>query len=128
MSAATVVNAATKLPWKQILAHLPEVVGAAKKIWKYWESKPTPEPIDPSASVASQLAALADRVQLLESNEKSQSEVVRQIAEQLQGLAAGLRETAARQTLFIRLCLGSIALASLAFAAAIVAVVARASS
>jgi len=120
MPAASVVNAASKLPWKQMIQLLPEVTRAAKRIWTYWESRPAQRPIDPSSSVASQVAAVAERVQALESNEKSQSEVISQIADQLQGLAVGLKETAARQAQTTRLCFASIAASS----AAIIALVA----
>lgn len=110
MAVTTVAAAASKLPWKTIILLLPDVAKAAKAIWNQWDSKPKPEPIDPAASVASQIAAAAKRIQTLEANEKTQSEVVSQIAEQLEGLASGLKETAARQTVLLRLSAGSLVL------------------
>lgn len=108
MAVTTVATVASKLPWKTIILLLPDVAKAAKSIWNQWESKPKPEPIDPAASIASQIAAAAKRIKTLEANEKIQSEIVSQIAEQLEGLASGLKETAARQTLLLRLSAGSI--------------------
>lgn len=114
MAGTTVAVAASKVPWKQILILLPDVAKAAKAIWNQWDTKPKPEPIDPSASVASQIIAAAKRIQALEENEKNQSEIVSQIADQLEGLASGLRETAARQTLILRLFIGSLMLSTCA--------------
>ena len=114
MAATTVVSAASKVPWKQILILLPDVAKAAKAIWNQWDSKPKPQPIDPAASVASQIAAAAQRIEALETNEKNQSEVVSQIAEQLEGLASGLRETVSRQVLILRLSIGSLVLSACA--------------
>ena len=90
------------LPWKQIITYLPEVATAAKTVWNHWEGKPKPE-IDPNASVDRQLDPIAKRIAALEANEKEQAAVVSQIAEQLEGIALGLRETAARQALALRM-------------------------
>lgn len=114
MAATAVASAATKIPWKQILIYLPDVVKAAKGIWKQWDSKPKAAPIDPTASTTAQISAIAKRIQALEENEENQSKVISEIAEQMEGLAAGLREIATRQILIFRLCIGSIALASCA--------------
>lgn len=90
------------LPWKQLITYLPEVASAAKTVWNHWEGKPKPE-IDPNASVDRQLEAIAKRIAALEANEKEQAAVVSQIAEQLEGIALGLKETAARQALALRM-------------------------
>jgi hypothetical protein len=93
---ATAASVAAKLPWKQIIASLPTVVATAQRLWHGWRATPKPKPIDTSASLETQVLDLSQRVEALEGNEKSQSEVVSQIAEQLQGVAAGLREESAR--------------------------------
>jgi len=93
--------AATKIPWKQLIVLIPDVVKAAKGIWKQWDSKPKPEPIDKTASPDSQIIAISKRIQALESNETNQSKVVSEIADQLQVIAIGLKETANRQTLVL---------------------------
>ena len=49
----------------------------------------------------SQIAAISKRMLALESNEASQAKLVSDMADQLQIIAVGLEETAARQTLVI---------------------------
>ena len=90
------------LPWKLVITHLPEVARAAKTVWNHYQGKPRPE-IDPNMSVERQLDAVAKRIAALEANEKEQALVVGQIAEQLEGIAQGLKETSARQTITTRL-------------------------
>ena len=96
-----------KIPWKQLIVLIPDVVKAARDIWKRWDSKPKPEPIDPNASITEQISKISSRIQSLENNEASQSKVVSEIADQLQGIAIGLKETAARQTQVIWLSIGA---------------------
>jgi hypothetical protein len=93
---ATAASVAAKLPWKQIIASLPTVVSTAQRLWQDWRTTPTPKPIDTSASLETQILGLSKRVEALEINERTQAEVVSQIAEQLQGVAAGLKEQSAR--------------------------------
>jgi hypothetical protein len=93
---ATAASVAAKLPWKQIIASLPTVVSTAQRLWQDWRTTPTPKPIDTSASLETQMLALNKRVEALEINERMQAEVVSQIAEQLQGVATGLKEQSAR--------------------------------
>jgi len=92
------VSAMTKLPWKQLIVLAPEVAKAAKSIWGNWASRPKPVPIDTAKSMDDQIAEVSRRLQSLEANEKGQAEVIGQMAEQLQGIATGLKETASRQT------------------------------
>ena len=119
MPASVAVTAATKIPWKQILVYLPDVAKAAKGIWKTFDSKPKPAPIDPNASASAQIKAIAERMQALEAHQKSESEVVARIAEQLEGIAAGLKETAARQALVLKIAAGSSVLAVVALVVAL---------
>lgn len=86
----TAASVATKLPWTQIIASLPTVVATAQRLWQGWRAAPEPKPIDPGASLETQILALDERIEALQINEKAQAEVVSQIAEQLQGLATGL--------------------------------------
>jgi hypothetical protein len=95
------------LPWTQIIRYLPEVASAAKVVWNQWDGKPKPV-IDPTQSVGQQLEAVANRIAALEANEKEQAAVVSQIADQLQGIATGLSETAARQVLVLRLSVAAL--------------------
>ncbi|HEY0961272.1 MAG TPA: hypothetical protein VGE69_02840 [Pseudomonadales bacterium] len=97
------------LPWTQIIKYLPEVATAAKVVWNHWDGKPKPE-IDPTASVDRQLDAVAKRIAALEANEKQQAAVVSQIADQLQGIATGLSETAAQQKTALRLSIAAMLL------------------
>jgi hypothetical protein len=93
---ATAASVAAKLPWKQIIASLPTVVSTAQRLWQDWRATPTPKPIDTSASLETQILGLSKRVEALEINERTQAEVVSQLAEQLQGVAAGLKEQSTR--------------------------------
>jgi hypothetical protein len=93
---ATAASVAAKLPWKQIIASLPTVVSTAQRLWQDWRATPTPKPIDTSASLETQILGLSKRVEALELNERTQAEVVSQLAEQLQGVAAGLKEQSTR--------------------------------
>ena len=101
------------LPWTQIIKYLPEVASAAKIVWNQWDNKPNPE-IDPHASVDRQLEAVAKRIAALEANEKEQAALVSQIADQLQGIATGLSETAARQATVLRLSVAALVVAIVA--------------
>lgn len=98
------------LPWKQIIVYLPEVAKAARAAWNYWDGKPQPV-IDPAQSVEAQLEAISKRIVALETNEKQQAEVVSQIADQLEGIALGLKETAARQAMALRLAVAAMIVA-----------------
>lgn len=118
---ATAASVAAKLPWKQIIASLPAVVATAQRLWQAWRTTPTPKPIDTSASLETQILGLGKRVEALETNEKSQAEVVSQIAEQLQGVAAGLKEQSARMGRLVIgvsvLAIGLVALGAVVLAA-----------
>ena len=107
------------LPWTQLIKYLPEVASAAKTVWNHWEGKPKPE-IDPTATVERQLDAVAKRIAALEANEKEQAAIVSQLADQLQGIALGLKETAARQMLALRLAVAALVLAAAALIVAFV--------
>lgn len=118
MAVTAAASAATKIPWTQLIGLIPDVAKAAKGIWKQWDSKPKPPPIDPTATVTSQIAAISKRVQALEINETSQAKLVSEIADQLQGIATGLKETAARQTLIMWLAVAAALMSALALVAA----------
>jgi hypothetical protein len=113
--AVTAVSIAANLPWKQIISALPEVVGAARALMKRWESKPKAPVADPAESLESRIQSISSRVQSLEDNERAQSEVVSQLAEQLQGIAAGLKESTTQHARFRKLCVAAIALAGISF-------------
>ena len=97
----------TKLPWKQLILMLPDIAKTAKDIWNQWDSKPKPKPIDTNTPFTDQIYSISDRIEALEINEANQSKVVADIAEQLQGIAIGLKQTASRQVFIIYLCIGT---------------------
>lgn len=105
MATRAAAAVATKIPWKQLIVLVPEVVRAAKEFLKQWDSKPKPEPIDPNASTNSQISAISKRIQALESNETNQLKVISEIADQLQAISTGLKETANRQTYILWLAI-----------------------
>jgi hypothetical protein len=94
-------SVAAKIPWRQLILLAPDVAKGARAIWAQWMAKPQPAPIDPAATLNAQVAAISERILALESNEAKQSKLVSEIADQLQGIAMGLEETAARQTLIV---------------------------
>jgi hypothetical protein len=96
-----------KISWKQLIVLVPDVAKAAKAVWKQWEAKPKPEPVNPDASLNAQVLAVSRRLEALENNETSQSKVVSEMAEQLLGIANGLKETASRQALTMWLSIGA---------------------
>lgn len=120
MVASAAAKAATKIPWKQLIILIPDVVKTAKSVWKQWDSKPKPEPIDPTASINSQVSAISKRIQDLESNETNQSKLVSEIAEQLQVIATGLRETANRQIFIMWLSVGAAIISACSLALSLV--------
>jgi hypothetical protein len=111
-------RAAAKFPWKTLISVLPQVTQAAASAYAQWASRPKPEPVDITATTAAQIAEISQRIQALEANEKDQAEVVAQIAEQLQGIAFGLKETAARQSVVLWLGGGALAVSLCALVAA----------
>jgi len=92
---------ASAIPWKQLILLAPDIAKGASAIWGQWKSKPGPEPIDANKSPGDQLAALSKRLLALETNEAKQARLVSEMADQVQVIAVGLRETAARQTVVI---------------------------
>ena len=70
-------------------------------------AKPTPKPIDPTAPMNAQVAAIVERVLALENNEARQSKLVSEMADQLRVIAEGLEETAARQALVVWVAIGA---------------------
>lgn len=92
---------AAGIPWKQLILLAPDIAKGAKAIWGQWKSKPVPEPIDANKPPGDQLAAISKRLLALEANEANQSRLVSEMADQVQVIAVGLRETAARQTVII---------------------------
>ena len=75
------------LPWREIVKALPLLAGGARELWKYWSSRPKPKPVDPAGPIEPQLAGLAERVASLEATEERQSQLVAEVANQLEGVA-----------------------------------------
>lgn len=96
-----ITTVAASIPWKQLILLAPDIAKGAKSIWGQWKSKPRPEPIDANSSPGEQLAAISQRLLALEGNEATQSKLVSAMADQVQVIAVGLQETAARQTVLI---------------------------
>lgn len=92
---------AASIPWKQLIRLAPDIAKGAKSIWGQWKSKPQPGPIDANSPPGEQLAEISRRLLALEGNEATQSRLVSAMADQVQVIAAGLQETAVRQTAII---------------------------
>jgi hypothetical protein len=115
MAVATIV---TGVPWKQLILLIPDVSKAAKALWEQW-TKAKPEPIDPTAPTNAQITAISRRIEALEANEPRQSKIVSDIADQLQAIAVGLGETAARQARATALASTALALSLCSLALAV---------
>jgi|GEM_PF-2877961 len=87
------------IPWDQVILHGPRVLDAATAMFDKWKTRPKPEAVDPDAEVTIQLAAIVKRLQALEEAESAQAEVSKNMAEQIQGLSAGLAEISKKATL-----------------------------
>ncbi len=79
------------IPWDQVLRHGPKVLQTATALFDKWQAR-RPEPVDPNAEMRVQVAAIVARLQALEETEATQSEVIRNMARQIEGLSAGLAE------------------------------------
>ena len=79
------------IPWHQVLRHGPKALETATSLFDKWQNR-RPEPVDPNAGVHSQMETIVTRLQVLEETEATQSEVIRNMARQIESLAAGLAE------------------------------------
>ena len=79
------------IPWDQVLRHGPKVLQTATALFDKWQAR-RPEAVDPNAEMRIQVAAIVARLQALEETESTQSEVIRNLAQQIEGLSAGLAE------------------------------------
>ncbi|MFA7384475.1 MAG: hypothetical protein WC001_13600 [Desulfurivibrionaceae bacterium] len=105
---------AAVIPWKKVIEYAPEVLGAAKKLWEYWRNvDPKPE-VDPQSEIVTQISAVVERLQRLESSEIEQSNIVKQIAEQLQGASVGLIDTSRKALIGLYLGIGAFILSAIA--------------
>lgn len=80
------------IPWDQVILHGPKVLDAATLLWDKLNSRPRPQAIDPDAEIKTQLAGIVQRLQALEDAQAASVELDKAMAEQLQGLSAGLSE------------------------------------
>lgn len=105
------MQAVPKLPknaWKEIIAIVPAVVAGAKEVYDKWSSRSKPVPVDPQSEIKSQIAAIVERLQVLEASGVDQANLAQQIAEQLQGLSAGLTEVSGRSSMGMWFGIGSL--------------------
>lgn len=102
------------IPWDKVIIHGPKVIDVATSLLDKWKSRPKPELMDPNADVKIQLVAVTQRLQALEDAETAQAEVVKNIAEQMQGLLTGLSELSRKANLAIWLASGALVVSAVA--------------
>jgi hypothetical protein len=102
------------IPWDKVIIHGPKVIDVATSFLDKWKSRPKPELMDPNADVKTQLLAVTQRLQALEDAETAQAEVVKNIAEQMQGLLTGLSELSRKTNLAIWLASGALVVSAAA--------------
>lgn len=107
------IGVAANLPWKEIILALPGVAQTATDLWKKWKSKPETTPLDQGDGPERQIAAMVERLQALENSEVEQAKVVKEMAEQLQAISAGLTEVSRRNNIALLLAAAA-AIASVA--------------
>jgi len=75
------------IPWKVVIANLPSLIEAAKKLADALASRRKEPPIDPNADIKSQVASIVEKLQQLEDEEIKQAALISQITQQLTGIA-----------------------------------------
>ncbi|HEY8607657.1 MAG TPA: hypothetical protein VIM12_11145 [Noviherbaspirillum sp.] len=114
------VQVATQIPWKELIKLVPTVVAATRDLRNKWGSKQQAPEVDPHAEVKTQIATVTQRLATLESAGAEQADVMKQIAEQLQGVSAGLAETARRATTALWTGLAALAIGTVAVVVAVI--------
>src|SRR3569623_3402970 len=87
------------IPWDQVILHGPRVLDAATAIFDKLKTRPRTESIDPDSEVKIQLAAMVQRLQVLEEAQTAQAEIGKNMAEQIEGLTAALEQMSRKATL-----------------------------
>lgn len=93
-----VTTVASQIPWKDVIAAAPDVWKAAKDLFAFSTKKAEAPPVDPTADIRDQLAALATRVHDNEHAGADQAKVIAAIAEQMQAMTAHMQASASRAT------------------------------
>ncbi len=108
----------TNIPWDQVLRHGPKVLDAATALFEKWQAR-KPEPVNPHAEAPTNpLAVVEQRLQTLEEAETAQSALVREMAREMQAMAAELERCHRHSRLALGLGAAALALSVLAFFAA----------
>lgn len=108
------------IPWDQVILHGPRVLDAATAIFDKWKTRPKPESIDPDSEVKIQLAAIVRRLQALEEAQTAQAEISKNMAEQIEGMAAGLEQLSRKAALASWAAGGALLLSVIALIAAFI--------
>lgn len=82
------------IPWSTLLSQAPTLIEHSRKL--FTRTPPTAPATPPSPDVLSEIRA---RLDTLDSNSRTQAELLRQITEQMQRLTLGLEVVAARTRL-----------------------------
>jgi hypothetical protein len=102
------------IPWDQVLRHGPRVLDAATALFEKWQAR-RPEPVNPHDEAPSNpLQVVERRLQTLESAEAEQSALVREMAREMQGMAAELQRQRQRNRIALALAGAGLALSVIA--------------
>lgn len=113
---AVAATVASQIPWKDVIAAAPDVWKAARDLFAFSSKKAESAPVDPTADIRDQLAALAARVHEGERAQAEQAKVVAEIAGQMHAMATQMQANSARTDRLIWVAIGScvVSVASLA--------------
>lgn len=106
--------AAAQISWQVVLKYLPVVADGARILWDKWNSKSKTPFVDTKAEPKTQIATIVERLEALEASEVDQANLFKQIAEQLQGMSAGLNEVSHRSSIGLWLGIGALAMSIIA--------------
>jgi hypothetical protein len=114
------IGIAASLPWKDIIVALPGVAQTATDMWKKWKSNPEAPPVDQQDTPEQQLAVVIERLQALENSEAAQAKLVKEMADQLQAISAGLTEVSKRSNIALWAALAALAMSTAALVVLVV--------
>lgn len=103
---------AIAIPWNKILEIITSdvVINGAKDLWERWDSKTNPPPVDPQSEIKTQIEVIVKRLEALEASEPDQAKLMKEIAEQLQGVSTGLIEVSRRSSTGLWIGIGAFAI------------------
>jgi hypothetical protein len=119
------VLAVAQIPWNEVIRLIPTVVIAARSLWTKSDSPDQVCPLDPETEMTNRMAACMERLHALEASDSKQAYVIRQLAEQLEGITAGLTQLSRRSSVGVWLGATALVVACAAASIALLIVLGR---